>query len=73
MIVLCQVFCNIKDIRIYIVIWIINNNVVTETTRLQKNMVALENLAPSKNLTPSCPSENSAPTDSKAPSSNFEI
>ena len=26
--------------------WVINNNVATEISRLQKNMVALENLAP---------------------------
>ena len=64
MIVLCQGFCYIKDIRIEIVIWIINNNVVTEITRFRKNMVARENLAPSENL---------APPDSKAQPSAFEI
>ena len=47
------------------VIRIVNNNVDTEVTRLQKNMVALENVAPSKNLAPTCPSMNSAPPDSK--------
>ena len=49
MIVLCQGFCYNKDIRIYIVILIINNNGDTETTRLRKNMVALENLGPFEN------------------------
>ena len=49
MIVLCEGFCYIKDIRIYIVIWIIYNNVATEITCLQKNMVALQNLALSEN------------------------
>ena len=62
MIDLCQGFCYIKDIRVYIVIWIIYKNVATEITWLQKNMVALQNLAPSKNLAPPCPSENSAPS-----------
>ena len=52
MIILCQEFCYIKDIRIYLVIWIINNNVVTEITRFQKNIVALKNLVPFKNLAP---------------------
>ena len=33
-------------------IWTINNNGATEITRLQKNMVALEILAPSENLSP---------------------
>ena len=41
MIDLCQGFCYITDIRVYIVIWIIFNNVATEITWLQKNMVAL--------------------------------
>ena len=39
---------------------IINNNVAGEITRLQKNMVAQENLAPSENWVPHCPSTNSA-------------
>ena len=34
---------------------IINNNVATEITYLQKNMVALKNLSPSKNLAPTYP------------------
>ena len=55
MIILCQGFCYIKDIRIYIVIWIIYNNVFTEITCLQKNMVALQNLDLSKNLAPLAP------------------
>ena len=36
-------------------IWTINNNGATEITRLQKNMVALEILAPSENLAPPLP------------------
>ena len=56
MIVLYQGVCYIKDVRIYIVIWIINNNVATEITRLQKNIVVLENLAPSENLALPCSS-----------------
>ena len=48
--VLCQVFCSIKDIRIYVVTEIINNNVDTKITRLQKKMVALENLVSSEDL-----------------------
>ena len=44
MINFCHRFCYIKDIRIYIVIQIV--------TRLQKNMVAPKNLAPSENLPP---------------------
>ena len=67
MIALCQGFCCVKDIRIYIVIWIINNNVATEMTCLQENMIALKNLGPSENLAPTCPFENSVPLDSKAP------
>ena len=59
---LCQGFCSIKDIRVYIVIWIIYKNVATEIAWLQKNMAALQNLAPSENLSPPCPSENSAPS-----------
>ena len=39
---------------------IINNNVAGEITRLQKNMVAKENLAPSENWVSHCPSTNSA-------------
>ena len=79
MIVLCQGFCYIKGIRIHIVIWIIriiNNTVATDITRLQKNMVALKNLASSENLAPPSTSENSVPAsplDSKAPPSAFEI
>ena len=62
MIVLCQEFCYIKNIRIYIVTWIINNNVASEITCLQKNMVANNGEStPSENLAPSCPSQNSAP------------
>ena len=41
--------------RMYIVMGIINNNVATEITYLQKNMVALKNLSPSKNLAPTYP------------------
>ena len=53
MIVLCQEFSYIKDIRIYIVTWIINNNVATEITRLHKNMVASpRESSPSDNLAP---------------------
>ena len=55
MIVLCQGFCYIKDIRIHIVIWIINNNVATEITCLQKDMVTLKNVTPSENLALLCP------------------
>ena len=51
-------FCNI--ILEYIKISIVNNNVAAEITRLQKNMVVLEVLAPSENLASNCPSENSA-------------
>ena len=40
-----------------------NNNVTAEITRLQKSIVALENLAPSKKFSSPCPSENSAPPD----------
>ena len=54
-IVLYHRFCYIKGIRIYIVIWITYNNVATEITCLQKNMVALENLALTKNLDPLAP------------------
>ena len=61
MIVLCQGFCYIKDIRISIVIWIINNNVATEITCLQKNIVALKNLAPLWVFSSPCPSENLLP------------
>ena len=50
---LCQGFCYIKDIRIYIVIQ--NNNIIREITRLQKNMVALKNLYPSENLPATAP------------------
>ena len=52
MTVLCQGFCYIKVIRIYIEIWIIYNNFASEITRLQQNMVALKNLASSENLAP---------------------
>ena len=38
-----------------------NNSVATEITRLQKNMIALDNLDPSDNLAPSFSSKNSAP------------
>ena len=41
--------------RMYIVMGIINNNVATEITHLQENMVALKNLSPSKNLAPTYP------------------
>ena len=71
MIVLCQGFYYIKDIRIYLVISIINNNVATEITRLQKNMAVLENLASSEKSAPPSPSENSAPPP--PPSPTFEI
>ena len=54
-IVLYQGFCYIKDIRIYLVIGIIDNNDATEITRLLKNRVALKNLAPSENLAPPAP------------------
>ena len=60
-IVLYHRFCHIKDVRRKIVIWIIYNNVATETKRLQENMFALENLAYSENLAPPCSSENSSP------------
>ena len=43
-----------------------NNNVATEITLLQKNMVVLENLAPSENSPPS-------PNSKAAPPSAFEI
>ena len=59
MIALYQTFSYIKDIRIYIVRWIISNNVATEIICMKKTMVALEDLAPSKILASSCPSENS--------------
>ena len=36
----------------------VNTNLATEITCLQKNIVALENLASSENLAPPCPSEN---------------
>ena len=39
----------------------------TKVSCLQKNMVALQNLAPSENLAPPCPSENLGPPDSKFP------
>ena len=55
MIVLCQGFCYIKYIKLHIVIWIIYNNVTTEITGLQKNMVAHENPTPSDNLAPPAP------------------
>ena len=61
MIALYQAFGYIKDIRIYIVIWIINYNVATEIIHMKKTMVALESLAPSKNLASPCPSENLVP------------
>ena len=51
-IVLSQRFCYIKAIRIYIVIWVIYNNVPTEITRLQKNIVAPQNIALSEDLAP---------------------
>ena len=52
MIVLCQGFCCIKDTRIYIVTRVIDKNVATKITCLQKIIVALQNLAPSENLAP---------------------
>ena len=58
-IVLYQGFCCIKDIRIYIVVWIIYDNVATEITCLQKNIVALQNLTPLRIQPPS--------NDSKVP------
>ena len=61
MINLCQGFCYIKDIRVWIVIWIYYNNVATEITCLQKNMVALQNLAPP------APLRIQPPPDSKVP------
>ena len=58
MTVLCQGFCYIKVIRIYIEIWII--------TRLQQNMVALKNLASSENLAPPAPLRIQLHANSKA-------
>ena len=72
MIVSCQGFCYIKDIRIYIVIWIINNNVDTKITRSQKNIVALKNLAPLRTYLRLSLRECSTP-DRKVPPSAFEI
>ena len=68
-IVLCQRFCYINDIRIHVVIWIIYKMLPqkAERTRLQKSIVALQNLALSGNLAPPCPSENPILPDSKAP------
>ena len=66
MTVLCQGFCYIKVIRIYIEIWIIYNNFATEITRLQQNMVALKNLASSENLAPPAPLRIQLQPNSKA-------
>ena len=52
MIVLYQGVCYIKDIKVYKVMLIV---IVTEITRLPKNIVVLENLDPSKNLAPPAP------------------
>ena len=51
----------------------INNNVATEITRLEKNMAALQNLAPSENLALSCHSENSAPLILRSPLSFWNL
>ena len=59
-IILCLRFCYIKDIRIYIMIWIIHSNVATKITHLQKNIVALK-----KPTTPS--------PDSKVPLSFWNL
>ena len=67
MIVLCQGFCCIKDIRIYIVIWIINNNVGTEITCFHKNMVALQNLVHSEKLAPTIPLRIQSPLIVRSP------
>ena len=72
MIVLCQGFCYVKDIRICIVIWVINNNVATEISRSQKNMVTLENLAPLESLAPHAPLRIE-PSDSKVALSFWNI
>ena len=61
MTVLYQGFCYIKNIRIYMVIWTINNNAATDVTHMQKIMVAFENLVRSQGLAVPCPSENSGP------------
>ena len=66
MTVLCQGFCYIKVIRIYIEIWIIYNNFASEITRLQQNMVALKNLASSENLAPPAPLRIQLHANSKA-------
>ena len=52
MIVLFQGFCYIKDTRIYIVTIVIDKNVATEITCLQKIIAAVQNLASSENLAP---------------------
>ena len=44
-----------------------NNNVATEITRFQKNMVALENLPSSKNLAHPTPLIIHPPPDNKLP------
>ena len=51
----------------------INNNVATEITRLEKNMAALQNLAASENLALSCHSENSAPLILRSPLSFWNL
>ena len=61
----------IKDIRKYIVIWIINNKVATEISRLQENMVALENLDLSENLAPSSPLPLGSTLLKSSPQSHF--
>ena len=72
MIILCQgskIFC-IKDIRIYVVIRIINNNVATEITLLQKNSSSKES-SPIWEFNSPCPSENLTPLDSNYPPLSF--
>ena len=59
---LCPEFCYFKDIKIYIVSWIINNNPATEITHLQKNMVASpQESSPLREFSSPSPSQNSAP------------
>ena len=75
MIVLFQGFCYIKYIKIYIVLWIM---IITQCchrnlTRLQKNMVALENLAPSESLAPPTPLHIQPPPLIVRSPSAFEI